>query len=41
MLDYCSVLVTTLAGRSSIAYNEMEILARKRGYFGYTSREWE
>ena len=32
MLGYCSELVTTPAGHSGIAYNEMEVLARNRGF---------
>ena len=41
MLDCCSELVTTSAGRSGITYNEMETLVHVRGYFGYKPLEWE
>lgn len=32
MLGYCSELVTTPAGHSGIAYNEMEVLTRKEAF---------
>lgn len=32
MLDYCSELVTASVGHSSIAYNEIEMPARIRGF---------
>lgn len=41
MLGFCSELVTTPTGHSSIAYNEMEMLIHVRGHFGHKPLEWE